>query len=68
MEVGGLPACPEEEAKGLLADVNSFPCFSRVTFLSLSLICYQFFPHNLGMRLLLAISSFFLGVKIAPPG
>ena len=27
MEVGGLPAHPEEEAKGLLAEVNSFPCF-----------------------------------------
>ena len=40
MEVGGLPACPEEEAKGLLAEVNSFPCFSHTTFLSPSPICY----------------------------
>ena len=68
IEVGGLPAHPEEEAKGLLAEVNSFPCFSHAAFLSPSLICYQFFPHNLGIGLLLAISSFFLGVEIAPPG
>ena len=68
MEVGGLPACPEKEAKGLLAEVNSFPCFSHAAFLSPSPICYQFFPHNLGIGLLLAISSFFLGVEIAPPG
>ena len=27
MEVGGFPAHPEEEAKGLLAEVNPFPCF-----------------------------------------
>ena len=30
MEVGGLPAWPKEEAKGLLAEVNSFPCFSML--------------------------------------
>ena len=24
MEVGGLPACPEKEAKGFLAEVNPF--------------------------------------------
>ena len=40
MEVGDLPACPEEEAKGLLAEVNSFPCFSHAAFLSPSPICY----------------------------
>ena len=27
MEVGGIPAHPEEEAKGLLAEVNAFLCF-----------------------------------------
>ena len=58
MEVGGFPACPEEEAKGLLADVNSFPCFSHAAFLSPSPICYRFFPHNLGIGLLLAIPPF----------
>ena len=68
MEVGGLPAHPEEEAKGFLAEVNSFPCFSHADFPSPSPICYQLFPHNLGIGLLLAISSFFLGVEIAPPG
>ena len=26
VEAGGFPACPEEEAKGLLAEVSSFPC------------------------------------------
>ena len=68
MEVGGLPAHPEEVVKGLLAEVNSFPCFCHDAFPSPSPICYQFFPHNLGIGLLLAISSFFLGAEIAPPG
>ena len=40
MEVVGLPAHPEEEAKVLLAEVNSFLCFSHATFLSPPLICY----------------------------
>ena len=40
MEVGGLPAHPEEEVKGLLAEVNSFPCLSHAAFLSPSPICY----------------------------
>ena len=26
VEAGGFPACPEEEAKGLLAEVSLFPC------------------------------------------
>ena len=28
VEAGGFPACPKEEAKELLAEVSSFPCFS----------------------------------------
>ena len=40
MEVGGLPAHPEEEAKGVLAEVNSSPVFSLAAFLSPFLICY----------------------------
>ena len=60
MEVGGHPACPEEEAKGLLAEVNAFLCFFSFTFLSLSLICL--FATNssltiLMFRLLLAFFS-----------
>ena len=51
-----------------MAEVNAFPCFSHAAFLSPSLICYLFFPHNLGIGLLLAISSFFLGVETASPG
>ena len=27
MEVGGHPPHPEEEAKGLLAEIDAFPCF-----------------------------------------
>ena len=46
MEVRGFPAYPEEEAKGLLAEINSFPCFSHAAFLSPPLICYRTFPHN----------------------
>ena len=59
MEVGGLPAHPEEEAKGFLAEVNSFPCFSPAAFLSQPLICYWTFPHNPCIWLLLAISPSF---------
>ena len=71
MEVGGHPAHPEEEAKGLLAEVNAFLCFSHFTFLSLSLICL--FATNsslmiLMFRLLLAFSSFFVGFETALPG
>ena len=58
MEVGGLPAHPEEEAKGLLAEVNSFPCFSilpsslHLSFVTdssltiLELDCYWLFPPS----------------------
>ena len=35
MEVGGHSACPDEEAKGLLLEVNAFLCF--LSFLSCSL-------------------------------
>ena len=38
MEVGGHPACPEEEAKGLLAEVNAFPCFFPIPPPSLDLL------------------------------
>ena len=27
VEAGGFPACPKEEAKELLAELSSFPCF-----------------------------------------
>ena len=69
MEVGGLPAQPEEEAKGLLAEVNSFLLFFffHATFLSPSLIYYWTFPHNPCIWFLWAIFSFFLGVEIASP-
>ena len=40
MEVGAFQLACEEEAKGLLAEVNSFPCFSHAAFLSPPLICY----------------------------
>ena len=58
MEVGGLPACPEEEAEGLLAEVNSSPVFSMlpsslhflfVTDSSLTILaldCYWLFPPS----------------------
>ena len=50
IEVGGLPAHPEEEAKGLLAEVNAilylFP-FHLPLSIPCLLICYPFFPHNL---------------------
>ena len=57
MEVGGLPACPEEEVKGLLAEVNVFLCFSHAAFPSpspitdssltiLALDCYWLFPPS----------------------
>ena len=39
MEVGGLPAHPEEEAKGLLAEA-SLPLISHSAFLSPLLTCY----------------------------
>ena len=42
MEVGGHPARPDEEAKGLLSEVNAFRFFSFYLALSTSclLICY----------------------------
>ena len=49
MQVGGHPAHPEEEAKGLLLEVNAFLCFfSFHLSLSIShlLTCYQFFPQS----------------------
>ena len=70
MEVGGHPARPDEEAKGLLLEVNAFLCFFFFfTLLSLPLICL--FATNssltiLMFRLLLAISSFFVGFETAP--
>ena len=51
MEVGGHPAHPEEEAKGLLAEVNAFLCFSHFTFLSLFLICL--FATNSSLTILM---------------
>ena len=57
MEVGGHPAHPEEEAKGLLAEVNVFLCFFPFH-LPLSILMF---------RLLLAFSSFFVGFETALP-
>ena len=70
MEVGGHPACPAEEAKGLLAEVNAFLCFFSFTFLSLSFICLYASDYSLTIlmfRLLLAFSSFFVGFETALP-
>ena len=41
MEVGGHPACPDEEAKELLSEVNAFLLvfFFFFTLLSLPLVC-----------------------------
>ena len=68
MEVGGLPAHPEEEAKGLLTEVNSSPVFPMLP----SSLYFLFVTNSSltisGIGLLLAISSFFLGVKTASPG
>ena len=66
MEVGGHPACPDEEAKELLTEVTAFLCFFL---LSLFLICL--FATNssltiLMFQLLLAFSSFFVGFETAP--
>ena len=72
MEVGSHQACPEEEAKGLLSEVNAFLCFFSsffLTLLSLSLICLfatDFSLTILMFRLLLACSSFFVGFETAP--
>ena len=64
VEAGGFPACPEEEAKELLAEVSSFPCpltlafplhFSFVT--DLSLLVWHF-------NCLLATSPSFQGLRL----
>ena len=72
MEVGGQPALPEGEAQGLLAEVSKFPYLFAFN-LPLSIPCFLFFlfaTHSsltiLRCRLLLALSSFFVGCETAP--
>ena len=48
VEVGGFPAQPEEEAKGLLTEVGSPSCVyppigMKLSFMVLTLICFCFF-------------------------
>ena len=67
MEVGGHPAHPEEEAKGLLAEVNAFLCFFSFFHLPLYLLFATDSSLTILMfRLLLAFSSFFVGFETAP--
>ena len=71
MEVGGHPAHSDEEAKGLLLEVNAFLCFFFLFLILLSLPPICLFATNssltiLMFRLLLAISSFFVGFETAP--
>ena len=44
MEVGGQSAHPEEEAKGLLAEVNAFLCFFSISPSSLYLLFAYLLP------------------------
>ena len=60
MEVGGHPACPGEEAKGLLAEVNAFLCFFSFTFLSLPLICLFATDSSLTILMFRLLLAFFL--------
>ena len=56
MEVGGLPACPKEEAKGYLQRQVCSLVF-HPAFLSPFLTCYSYF-------IVIGYLSFFSGVKI----
>ena len=70
MDVGGLPAHPEEETKGLLTEVSVFLNFSHFTFLSLTCFCLFATDSSLTIlmfRLLRAFSSFFVGFETALP-
>ena len=71
IEVGGQPALPEGEAQGLLAEVSKFPCLFSISSSSFyPLFSFLFATHSsltiLMCRLLLAISSFFVGFETAP--
>ena len=64
MEVGGHPACPEEEAQGLLAEVNAFLCLFPISpspFYPLFAYLLPIFPSQ-------SFSSFFVGFETAPTG
>ena len=56
MEVGGCPAHPEEEAKGLLAEVSSSPGSPFLLPLSTSHPIPISSPHNFCIPFLLAVS------------
>ena len=55
VEAGGFPAHPEEEAKGLLAEVSPFPCL---------LTYYWSFSPNLAFSLCIVYLSLLLGIEI----
>ena len=55
VEAGGFPACPEEEVKGLLAEVSPFPC---------PLTYYWSFSPNLAFSLCIVYLSLFSGIEI----
>ena len=72
MEVGGQPALPEGEAQGLLAEVSKFPCLFSISpssfypLFSFSDLLPILPSQSWCVRLLLAISSFFVGFETAP--
>ena len=71
MEVGGHPAHPEEEAKGLLAEVNAFLCFFFLSHSSLNLLFAYLLPilpsQSWCLDFYWLFSSFFVGFETALP-